>query len=214
MPVTVEHDTQKPVHPIAVALRDEIVRLAGDGEFTSKTLSAILRVASTGQKVLQAMDPQIPTAAPRNALSGIFPNPGVGPVDGMGIGEGDGDGYQTVGVAQAAETFGSNVMRQLMDALPKLIGDQRMTPEKLVSAIADARRFGMTDVAAGLEKKLLGSALDGSRPVSDPVVVPASRAFPPIVTPEDIDAEFDDHPGDDADCIDQPEPLAKNGGTP
>jgi len=72
------------------------------------------------------------------------------------------------GVADSApgiEAYGSSVIRQLIPALTSYQKSQQESPQALVQAIADARRAGMDDVAAELEKKLLGKALPGERPV-------------------------------------------------
>lgn len=63
------------------------------------------------------------------------------------------------------ETYGSSILRQLIPALQDFRKSQNETPEAMVQAITLARRNGMTDVAAELEKKLTGKSLDGERPV-------------------------------------------------
>jgi len=68
--------------------------------------------------------------------------------------------------AQAAETFGARILRELIAIVPAMMrqggGDD---PRGLVHAIAEARSRGMSDVADELERKLLGKALSGPRPV-------------------------------------------------
>ncbi len=71
--------------------------------------------------------------------------------------------------ANGAETYGASILRQLIPALQSYQKAQHETPEALVHAITLARRNGMTDVAAELEKKLTGKPLDGERPVKSDV---------------------------------------------
>ena len=63
------------------------------------------------------------------------------------------------------ETYGANFLRTIVAQLTAHQNSALQSPEMLVSAIAAARRDGMPDVAAELEKKLLGKGLDGARPV-------------------------------------------------
>ena len=70
--------------------------------------------------------------------------------------------------APNAETYGATILRQLLPAIQNF--NKQESPSMLVDAIANARRLGMTDVAAELEKKLTGGkALDGERPIDDPI---------------------------------------------
>ena len=80
-----------------------------------------------------------------------------------------------IGTASNVETYGANILRQIIPALKDYQRAQTETPESLTYAIATARRAGMTDLAAELEKKLLGKALDGDRPV-----VGAATSLPSI----------------------------------
>lgn len=63
------------------------------------------------------------------------------------------------------ESYGAALMRQLMGALTQYQQAQKESPESLTFALVTARRNGMNDVAAELEKKILGKPLDGERPV-------------------------------------------------
>ena len=63
------------------------------------------------------------------------------------------------------ETYGASFLRTIVAQLTAHQNSALQSPEMLVSAIAAARRDGMPDVAAELEKKLLGKGLDGARPV-------------------------------------------------
>ena len=74
-----------------------------------------------------------------------------------------------------AETYGATIMRTLMAQLTAHQNSALQSPEMLVSAITAARRDGMTDVAAELEKKLLGKSLDGKRPVAG--VFPSADSY-------------------------------------
>jgi hypothetical protein len=73
--------------------------------------------------------------------------------------------------AQASETFGARIFRELMATLkpPKAATEN---PGDLVLALADARRQGMTDVAEQLEIKLFGAALSGPKPIADTIGAP------------------------------------------
>lgn len=82
----------------------------------------------------------------------------------------DEHGVTVPGVLQSplqgnAETYGAAILRQIIPAIQGYQKTQNESPVMLVHAIANARQAGMTDVAAELEKKLTGKALDGDRPV-------------------------------------------------
>lgn len=78
-----------------------------------------------------------------------------------------------------AETYGASILRQLIPLLQQYQQSQHETPESLAFALVTARRAGMTDVAAELEKKLVGKALDGKRPVHTPGGVHPAMTLPP-----------------------------------
>src|SRR5579884_2237056 len=65
----------------------------------------------------------------------------------------------------SAETFGAKAIREIIGALPSVLNAQNETPSSLIIAASIARDRGMTDLSAALEKKLLGHALDGERPI-------------------------------------------------
>jgi len=93
------------------------------------------------------------------------------------------------------ETYGANFLRTLVSEFTAHQSAALQSPEMLVSAIAAARRDGMPDVAAELEKKLLGKGLDAARPVGG--TLPALMAqyglkMPPSETPE-LPAPADPH---------------------
>jgi hypothetical protein len=74
--------------------------------------------------------------------------------------------------APNVETYGATIIREALSAMTGFQKAQAESPDRLVEAIAAARRAGMTDVAAELEKKLTGKALDGARPITGgPVTV-------------------------------------------
>jgi hypothetical protein len=60
------------------------------------------------------------------------------------------------------ETYGATMLRQLVEAFSAKKQANNESPEAITEALAVARREGMTDVAAELEKKLLGKAIDGT----------------------------------------------------
>lgn len=70
-----------------------------------------------------------------------------------------------VGTASNVETYGASILKQILPALASYQKAQQESPEALTYAIATARRAGMTDLAAELEKKLCGKSLDGDRPI-------------------------------------------------
>jgi hypothetical protein len=61
--------------------------------------------------------------------------------------------------AQAAETYGARVLRELL-AMTTDLRKPREDPHVLIAAIADARSRGMHDLAAALEEKLVGTPLE------------------------------------------------------
>ena len=65
--------------------------------------------------------------------------------------------------AQVAETFGARVLRELLAMVAGTLPAGFHRPEDphvLIAAIADARERGMPDLAAALERKLLGTPLE------------------------------------------------------
>jgi hypothetical protein len=85
-------------------------------------------------------------------------------------------------IATGPETYGASILRQLIPALQDFRKAQNETPEAMVHAITLARRNGMTDVAAELEKKLTGKPLDGARPVSSGILG-IDTYLPPTLKP-------------------------------
>lgn len=133
------------------AMRDEMRRILDDGEFTVTSCSTLMRMAEAARDFLRAnaVKPEDLTTDQESGADVI----GIGPA------------------APVAETFGSKMIRELLAAMPDLVRMQRENPGSLVQAIAMARSQGMPDVAAALEKRLVGARLDGARPVS-PLGIP------------------------------------------
>jgi len=65
----------------------------------------------------------------------------------------------------SAETFGAKAIREIIGAIPGIMNSQNETPSALIIAASIARDRGMIDLSAEIEKKLVGRALDGDRPV-------------------------------------------------
>lgn len=63
----------------------------------------------------------------------------------------------------ASETFGARMMRELLATLPALLRKSNEDPATIVAAIADARARGLTDLAAKLEQKLMGTPLEPAK---------------------------------------------------
>lgn len=61
-----------------------------------------------------------------------------------------------------SETFGARILRELIAFLPSL-RPQQTSLRDLVRAIADARKAGMEDIAAELERKMLGYSIAEGR---------------------------------------------------
>lgn len=85
----------------------------------------------------------------------------------------------TPNTAPNVETYGAIILKELVAGLQQQ--PKHDSPEHMVEAIATARRHGMTDVAAALEAKLTGKALDGERPVTG--ALPTVESFLPPLPP-------------------------------
>lgn len=79
------------------------------------------------------------------------------------------------------ETYGATIIREAITAMTGFQKAQAESPDRLVEAIATARREGMPDVAAALEAKLTGKPLDGARPVTG--ALPTVESFLPALPP-------------------------------
>lgn len=196
---------------ISEALRAEIIRLAtegsaeDDGALTPGVLSRLVQVAKTGRDVLVALN-----VSPTNLAALIRKRRRMGPWglvgddlvgDDLG-GEVDGEGMLGGGVlapSPLGENFGMLALRELIAGMKQA----NQSPDRLVEALATARREGLHDVAKKLEEQLgltSGAALPATRPLSD---VEVKISFPNGEDGNDI-PDGDD--GDDA------QPQA--GGTP
>jgi len=73
--------------------------------------------------------------------------------------------------AQAAETYGARILRELLATMSASFLGTGSTgagdPRALVAAIADAREKGMPDVASALERKLVGTSLEVPAPKAE-----------------------------------------------
>ncbi len=84
--------------------------------------------------------------------------------------------------AQASETFGARILRELMATLKPQPTQDTSAPLVLVHALAEARRTGMTDVARELEVKLFGTELIGDKPIAPAIRVNADEESPVEIT--------------------------------
>lgn len=188
---------------ISEALRAEIIRIAtegsveDDGALTPQVLSRIRQVAKTGRDVLVAM-----TASPPNLAALIKKRRQLGPW-GMGIdGDdlvGDDDGGVDVGAGMLGgvlapspmgENFGMVALRELIAGMKQA----NQSPDRLVEALATARREGLDDVARKLEEQLgmhQGDPLPATKALAD---VKVKISFPDGEDGNDIPPEGD---GDD-----------------
>lgn len=168
---------------ISEALRAEIIRIAtegsieDDGALTPQVLSRLGRVAKTGRDVLVAM-----AASPKNLAALIkrrrMPWGGMGldiPDDLLGD-DMDGDVNDGVGIGQIGggvlapspmgENFGMLALRELIAGMK----EANKSPDRLVEALATARREGLDDVARKLEEQLgmhAGDPLPATKALSD-----------------------------------------------
>lgn len=188
----------KPVSsPMAEAIRSEVVRLCTEGDrqsggvFNARVCSHIVRLVSAGREILlsekiSAMDAR--ELLRRRLAKGRKPKIGMGAGLGiysntsasLGFGDSESDDVlldedeellPLVG-SGATENFGVQVTRQVVEAARAA----NNSPEKIVEAIAKARKLGMEDVAKKLEAKL--SADVDSPQVDGPK---ALTAAPPTV---------------------------------
>ncbi len=138
---------------LAEALRAEIQRVLDEGPFTIQIAARIERLAETAKGVLAAAG-SVAEAVDR-------------------VRDGQTADANSIAYSSAPETFGARLIQEIVAALPHILA-RPQSPESLVHALVMARIHGMTDVAAELEKKLVGYALDGERPVlaAEPEVAP------------------------------------------
>ena len=130
-------------HPLAEALRAEILKLASDGVLTAEVLLRITRVAKTGRDLLVTL-----SASPSNLAQMVKPKFGfaLNP-DAL---DDEGGLPMPLAVSSPAENFGMTAIREIIAAAK----GQNDSPVKLVEALAAAREHGLDDVARELEAKL------------------------------------------------------------
>ena len=151
---------------LAEALRNEIRQAldAGGKPFDVVVARRVYDLAIAAKDMCVAA-----TAGVGEAIKTIADN--GGPIESLGELEPGAPAVQ----AQASETFGARILRELIATLkppPLPLAQDDVHPVELVNAIADARRAGMTDVAEALEVKLLGRALDSNKPIAPVIDVP------------------------------------------
>lgn len=133
---------------LAEAFRAELRQIlnANGAPFTPVVASQLSRLAEAARAALTL------TGGVGNAIEAIqYDKTPTDPDDDVG---------QPLVSAQASETFGAAMIREIMAALPRLLNkNPDSDPRALVRAIAEARAHGISDVAEGLELKLLGHTL-------------------------------------------------------
>ena len=122
------------------ALRDEMFEVLNEGDLNVERCSTLLRLAESGRDLLQAR-----AKKPEDFKLGTFH-------------AGDGEAP-----AVNVETYGVKVLKELMPLLktfrPEPAVQPAATTVELVTALAEARRLGLADVAKRLEEQLdLGGA--------------------------------------------------------
>jgi len=160
-------------HPVAEALRTEILKLANEGDskhkgaLTGEVLMRIMRVAKTGHDLLVSLN--INGAG----LAGLVRRPRMGgiysPLGGQEFaddGLGDSQSAGPFAFSPPAENFGMTAIREIVAAAKNFGGGNASSPAKLVEALAIAREKNMPDVAKELEAQL---GLIKSTPVAVPV---------------------------------------------
>ena len=170
---------------ISEALRAEIIRLAtegsvdDDGALTPQVLSRLVQVAKTGRDVLVALN-----VSPTNLAALIkrrrMPWGGMGydiPDELLGDDAG-GDVLGQIGGVLApspvGENFGMVALRELIAGMKQV----QQSPDRLVEALATARRYGLDDVAKKLEEQLGLSAGAALPPVAKTAEAEIKISFP------------------------------------
>lgn len=163
-PVQPEHfqPMQAGLSPIATAFRASL-KATLDEPFNNATLSKLERMAEAAKDWLRAETPKPEDFSGTTNIMGIPVNdpPGGGGLTGLGLAAAvDGQGLN-------AETFGANLLRQMIPQITKMWQAQHDDPATLVRALTEARRSGLTDIADQLEERLTGKKPEpgGPRPV-------------------------------------------------
>lgn len=158
------------VNLLAEAVRAEIRKKLETEPFGIGVLAAVERLAKAGSAMLRA--------------SGDMPfslGEGPDPSDAPSLGY---SGLAIGGYGGGPETFGTKMLKEVIDALPELLDRRNSSPEKLVEAIANAKANGLNDIAEALTKKLVGRDL-GAKPAPETIDVDApelkSENFPHVV---------------------------------
>jgi len=131
-----------PAH-LVEAIRTELKKIVDDPKLEHR-LSELGRIANQSDDLLMCL------RAPEAVMFGEHKVLNPGPIGVM---------------PNNAETYGAQMMRQIIAAWQEYQKTSKESPDNLVEALATARREGMTDIAAELEQKLLGRKLDGEKPV-------------------------------------------------
>lgn len=171
-------------HPVAEALRTELLKLANEGDskhkgaLTAEVLMRIMRVAKTGHDLLVSLN------ISGSGLAGMLKRPRAGGVfSQMGgmesadddlMSSGQSAGPMPYAFSSPNENFGMTAIRELM-ALAKNFNGGGSSPAKLVEAIAIAREKNMPDIAKELELQL---GLPKSAPVTVPVLAEVKGSQP------------------------------------
>jgi hypothetical protein len=177
--------SRQPTDAVLEALRHELRALLSQPVLDAAVLHKIGKVAAAGGQLLMARDPRQKIHLPREN--------GVAPIYTGGDDQDDSAGEMianpnVTGQSAGPETYGAKLLREIMANIGPLTAAMRDTPGALVMALADARRNGLDDVAAILEKRLgVEPPKNGKKPKRPvgPVPVlgdfPLLRATPPTV---------------------------------
>lgn len=76
-------------------------------------------------------------------------------------------GFMPYAPASSRENFGAKAMREILAALPKILGAKTRSPTELVRAIGEAERAGMPKLAAKLREQLgVREPNEGEKPIA------------------------------------------------
>jgi hypothetical protein len=174
----VETPRVEPKSPIAEALRNEVIRLATegdpkrDGTFSVEIAARIERIVLAGRNLLMAERLSAIDADHliKRQKKNIFNNMNYDPLGDYTLG--NDESFMAMGapmmgsgsplaVSGPSENFGMHAIREMVNAAKTM----KDTPEALVSALALARKEDLHDVAADLERRL---GISSPSPVSPP----------------------------------------------
>lgn len=150
-------------HPVAEALRAELLKLAQEGDskhkgaLTAEVLMRIVRVAKTGHDLLVSLNigaSGLAGLVRRPRSPGLFSTVGGSQeFADDGLSDPQPMGSMPFAYSPPSENFGMTAIRELV-AVAKNFNGGGNSPAKLVEAIAVAREKGLTDVAKELESQL------------------------------------------------------------